>query len=474
MGIINNIKRWVMNMFNISQKIVPESALCKGYYDEYISKWKTLYKCESRESEFKNVNGNTRKRKMKSIRASKLICSELASLLYSEKVDVSIKDNNAYTEYVRKVLKENNYQSQKLELLEYMFALGGSVEKVYRRDEKTIINYIVADSFIPTQWDNNSISGGLFVTQSKKSGFIYSLIERHEYSNKTITIETKLFKSSKDSPDMEGIEVSLATLYPDLLPVVVIENINKPLFSYSKPAIANNIDFDTPLGISILENCSETLEILDTCFDSWEREFKLGKKRIMVPSYMVKSHVFADGTTSNYFNPNDDNFQAYNGDENDGKITDDTQVLRVDEHIATINALLNVVCIQVGLSVGAISFDAKGGLKTATEVVSDNSKTYRTKKRHEINIEKGMKELIHSIIDIGILYKELKKQDYEIEVKFDDSIIIDSEAEAVKDMQKVTMGLMSKERYLVKHEGYTIEEANEELAKISGTVGDDE
>lgn len=61
-------------------------------------------------------------------------------------------------------------------------------------------------------------------------------------------------------------------------------------------------------------------------------------------------------------------------EEKDLKITDNTVELRVDEHVKAINALLNILCFQVGLSPGSFSFDANEGIKTATEVISQDRK----------------------------------------------------------------------------------------------------
>jgi D-alanine-D-alanine ligase-like ATP-grasp enzyme len=47
--------------------------------------------------------------------------------------------------------------------------------------------------------------------------------------------------------------------------------------------------------------------------------------------------------------------------------------LRVEEHVAALNALLSILCLQIGFSANTFSFDEhQGGIKTATEVVSEN------------------------------------------------------------------------------------------------------
>ena len=50
----------------------------------------------------------------------------------------------------------------------------------------------------------------------------------------------------------------------------------------------------------------------------------------------------------------------------------------MEEHVAALNAFLSILCLQLGFSAGTFSFDSRGGLRTATEVVSENSKTFKT------------------------------------------------------------------------------------------------
>jgi A118 family predicted phage portal protein len=471
LNILQRMKGWWQSLFNFNSKIIEDTSINLDYYNDYIAYWKSLYQCESETVSFTNPDGNTRSRTKKNMRLTKLIAEELASLVFSENTIITV-DDEILNEYVQSVLEENDYLSKKSDLIEMMFGLGGSVEKIYRVNDKTKINYVTADNFIPTEWNHNKITSGIFLTYSEKNKYRYTLVEKHKYDKKarTMTIESELYKSTNQSYDNSfGSKTKLSELYPDIQEVVLIKNVSQPFFSYCKPAIANNIDLDTPLGISVFENCRDTIDILNTCFDSWDREFKLGKKRILVPANMIKTRTLTNGEKVRYFDSDEDVFKGLNDDgTTDNNIKDNTQELRVEEHIATINALLNYLCIQLGLTVGSLSFDARGGLKTATEVISENSKTFRTKRKHERAIESNIKEVITSIIEIGMLYEDIGVvDDYEIDIKFDDSIITDLESARQKDYQDVLSGLLSKKTYLVKHKNLSEEDADKELEAIS-------
>ena len=92
-------------------------------------------------------------------------------------------------------------------------------------------------------------------------------------------------------------------------------------------------------------------------FDSLSREFVLGKKRIIVPAYAVRGEWDAAGNKKHYFDVNDEVFQAMStSDAEELKITDNTGELRVTEHVQALGELLDLLCMQAGLSEGALSF----------------------------------------------------------------------------------------------------------------------
>ena len=249
---------------------------------------------------------------------------------------------------------------------------------------------------------------------------------------------------------------------------VVIDDLEKPLFVYIKPNTANSKDLDSPLGVPIYAEALDTLKSLDIAFDSLQREFRLGKKRILIPSTAVRAIV--DNETGNvvrYFDAEDEVYQAVAyGNLDDNKIHDNSVELRVDEHITAINALLNMLAVQMGFSPGTFTFDGQG-VKTATEVISENSKTFKTKKSHEILVEQGIRELVDSIAALAKLYNLFPvPAEYEVTVAFDDSIIEDENTEIDKQIKLVLNKLTSRKRAVMEIHGVTEEEAEQILMEI--------
>jgi A118 family predicted phage portal protein len=256
-------------------------------------------------------------------------------------------------------------------------------------------------------------------------------------------VEYKLFRSA--DKNTLGTECSVSELYD--IPDSVNYNFDVPMFAYFRPAVSNNLG-DNCLGLSVFANSTDTLKALDIAFDSFSREFVLGRKRIIVPSSCIRTVVDPEsGKIQRYFDADDEVFQALRcDDDKDLKVTDNTMEIRVSEHVDSINALLNILCFQTGLSAGHLSFDAAGGMKTATEVISQNSKTFRTAKAHKNMLEEFLIDLVHSICAVGAylnLCPELNDS-VEISVSFADNIIEDDNTIIDNNIKLVQAGLKSK------------------------------
>lgn len=453
------------------------------------------------------VANPTASREMYRMNVAKAICAEMASLVWGEEctVNVSIEgresdDENPdpLNEFVQKVLCKNAFREKMQESIEEGLALGGSALKVWaesRHDEngneipdtrKIMLGYCMADQFVPISWDNAKITEGVFVSRVAKGGYYYTRLEWHRWNGLTYVITNELYRSEiqkgknpEETQDILGVRYPLAEMYPYLDEETTIP-VEESLFSYWRTPIANNLDDNSPLGMSIYGNALETLRALDICYDSFVREFRLGKKRIIVPARAVRSVV--DPTTGRlvrYFDANDETYEALASDTPDDlKIQDNSVELRVEEHVAAINAFLSILCLQTGFSAGTFTFDQHTGLKTATEVVSENSKTYKTIKTIQNQLAPAVEHLVRNIVDVAILYgmehdgvsvESLAAPGYNVTITFDDGITQDRQTNINEGVMLVGAGLLSKYTFMTDPkygQGLTPEQAKEELSRI--------
>ncbi|WP_238600726.1 phage portal protein [Metasolibacillus meyeri] len=444
-------------------------ALGDDFYNKIIE-WRSLHRGHFEgihKMPYFNIQEGVGKRTIATLNMPKVAAEELATLIFNEKVELSLSDTN-FNEFVYEVLKENKFTSNMQNYLEFMFAMGGMVIKPYVKDNEIQLSYVTADCFLPVSWTNARITEGVFISETRKQGKVYTHLEWHTFEDGEYIIANELYESENGNGNDLGVKVPLSILYPDMSEYIPIEGATKPLFAYFKPNIANNVDSTVPLGISIYANSYDTLKSLDIAFDSLQREFRLGRKRIIVPAHMIKMVVDPDtGKQHRYFDPTDETYEAFDGGNmDDNTITEINVTLRVEEHIAAMNALLNVLAMQIGFSPGTFSFNGQS-MKTATEVVSENSKTFRTKQSHENVIEESIKDLVDCIATLASLYKLYEPPaKYKTTVKFDDSIAQDADAEIDKQIKLVAAELQSRKRAIIKIFGASEEEAEKIMQEI--------
>ena len=453
------------------------------------------------------ISNPTAERRMYRMDMGKAVCAEMAGLVWGEECTVNVsmegrettdKNPDPLNEFIQKVLCKNAFHQKMQENIEEGLALGGSALKTWseiRHDEngneipdtrRIMIGYAMADQFIPISWDNARITEGVFVSRIAKGGYYYTRLEWHRWNGLTYVITNELYRSeiqkgknADETQDILGVRYPLSEIYPYLDEETVVP-VEESLFCYWRTPIANNLDDNSPLGVSVYANALDTLRSLDICYDSFVREFRLGKKRIIVPARAVRSVVDPQtGKLCRYFDANDETYEALASDTpEDLKITDNSVVLRVEEHISAINAFLSILCLQVGFSAGTFTFDEHTGLKTATEVVSENSKTYKTLKNVQNQIRPAIEHLIRNIIDVAILYDmdyegqkitTLAAKGYNVQVVFDDGVTQDRQTNINEGVMLVGAGVLSKYTFLTDPkygQGLTPEDAQAELARI--------
>ena len=479
------------------------------------------------------------RRELYRLNTAKAVCAELAGLVWSEECAVRVS-SNGYVEqkdadgivvnpdplnaFIEDALRRNAFGEKMQEFIEEGLALGGGAVKVWAEPERgnreqgtgnrgttssvtprsgatpspegegknnanagrvIRLGYAMADQFVPLAWDNARVTEGVFISRRARKGWYYTRLEWHRWNGETYVITNELYRADMqrgadgNNQDILGVRCPLAEMFPELEEVTEV-NVEDSLFTYWRTPIANNLDDNSPLGVSIYANALETLHAIDICYDSLVQEFRLGKKRIIVPARFLRAVVDPmTGRQVRYFDPNDETFVGMADDDGTAGIKDISAELRVEEHTAALNALLSVLCLQLGFSANTFSFDQGSGLKTATEVVSENSKTYKTVKTVQNQLRPMLEHVVRNIIDVAILYgmewngqsvESLAAGGYEVSVVFDDAITQDRQTNLNEGVMLVNSGLLSKYTFLTDPkygQGLTEKEALAEIERIN-------
>lgn len=479
----------------------------REFYTFGVFIWKALYRgmyAPWHIVKAPTIRDANKKRNLFRMDTAKAISAELAGLVWGEQCEVnctidgreSTEDNpDPLNAFVNQVLADNAFHQKMQEHIEESIALGGGAIKTWAdvREEgqppKLMLGYAMADQFVPTAWDNAKATEGFFISRQAKNGYYYTRLEWHRWDGATYCIDNELYRADMqkgtgpdESQDILGYRYPLDALYPFLEEHTEIKYAKESLFAYYRTPVANNLDDNSPLGMSLYGNALDTLHAIDIIYDSFVREFRLGKKRIIVPARCISTVVDpTTGEVRRYFDPDDEAYEALNTDATDDElqIKENAVELRVEEHIGALNAFLSILCLQTGFSAGTFTFDLHEGLKTATEVISENSKTYKTVRTVQNQLRPAIEHVVRNIIDVAVAYgmewegqsiESLIAPGYHVQVTFDDGVTQDRQTNLNEGVMLVGAGLLSKYTFLTEAkygQGLTPEQAEEELKRIA-------
>lgn len=446
---MNEIREWlVKNKYN--------TATDETY--SHILEWLEWYQNDVEKfHKYKVFNGVvTKEEERYKLGMAKKVCEDWANLLLNEKV--AIKAGN-YEKRLKEVLDNNNFLVRANQLIEMAFALGTGAIVEYLGGEEVMIDYIRADMIYPLSWDNGDITecafGSVRVIGGKE--VLYLQIHRlgkadNEEDSEHYYIENKYIdrKESKELDPPEGVIPLVPTGY------------DKPLFQIITPNICNNIDLDSPLGVSVFANAIDQLKGCDLVYDSYMNEFVLGRKRILIPISFAKMQMEKDGVAAPAFDASDTVYYQMPGDRDSNlKLTEVDMSIRANEHELAVQRSLDVLALKTGLGTGRYQFDSSG-VKTATEVISDKSDLYQNRQKNAIIVNAALIDMVEAIAFLDA------EKEVEVSIDFDDSIIEDTNTTIDKNIKLVQGGLRSKLTAIMEINKCDETEAEKELERIAG------
>ena len=401
---------------------------------------------------------------------AKKICEDWADLLFDEKVKITLA-NEKDNDILQDIIQELKLQVLINRGVERSFALGTgalvlSVQKMKTdgamydvSDAELFAEFVDAKKIYPLSWNNGTIDECAFVTYKIEKGQRYAYISMHIKDEKGYYI-IRNYKFKCQNNQLETVEDE------NILEEFSTEN-NIPWFVILQPNICNNLDSESPYGISVFANAIHTLMNIDDIYDSKDLEVMLGRRRTFVSEDML-TFKNDNGELTPVFDMQDISvYTLPKGFNKEQMIQSDNDNLRTDKMIADLDSELNVLSSKVGFGNERYKFD-KGDIQTATGVISANSDMFRTIKKHELLLESALINFIQAIIYANNYFTSNEKiaEEDEIKIDFDDSIIEDKGAEQVRAQTEVTQGLRSKVDYLENIRNMSKEQAESELIRI--------
>lgn len=471
-----------MDIFSYFQKKGIDTVDASFY--RKVEEWKSWYDARVKNFSFYRVysgQGTYNRRKRKSLGMAKKLSEDVADLLLNERVKITLSDE-VTGDFVQRVLDDNrflvlgnDYQERKaytgtVAYVPYLYDMEVSEDGSILSGQIGI-DYVSAGNIYPVSWNNGQVTECIFTFPKTVSRKKYVQVQYHKLEAGQYVIENSVLECVSGS--REGKEL-MPDEWKQLRPFATLAarmetGAAEPQFVIDRLNIVNNADEDesNPMGVAIFANSIDVLKKLDIEYDSYSSEFELGRKRIFVAPELLRNH---DGSPA--FDPEDTVFYKLPDDYDqkaEGLIHEINMDLRADQHSKAINDDLNYLSLKCGFGTERYRFDGSN-VKTATEVISENSDMYRMLKKHEIILEDSIKQLIHIIIRLGIVLGQPLKPEVEIVIDFDDSIIEDKQSKRLQDRTDVSMGAMSLIEYRAKWYGETREEAEKNLPEPAGVI----
>lgn len=435
------------------------TALVDSEMQTYIEQWLAWYQGEVKDfhsyteyqgSEFKH------NRKRYTLGMAKQVSEVWADNMYNPETEIVI-GNERVQEWWDNKKQEIKFDSNFNELEELTFALGTTATVQYSdaNEGYVDIDYLTHDKIYPLEVRNGEILSVAFV--SKYDDDIY-YVNIHERQGNVYKIYNKFFEINDES----YTEVFLDNVATEFISKV-------KLFQIHRPAIANNKVLGSPFGLSIFANAIEELKATDIAYDALSKEVQFGKIRVYLKSgAFIINH---DGREIKVLNPNQEEFyildSGIDGQDEGQQVEVSVPQLR-QVLIDFLNTQLNLVGRKCGLGDNAFSFSEGTIYTNTTQVVSTNSKFYKTRQKHGTVMEENIIDIIK-----GLYWLEFKRElTAPISVHMDDSILHDKDEELNRVLQFYDRGIVSKEYVISIFNNMTLEEAKaflkeqEELLEI--------
>lgn len=440
-------------------------------WDKYVNIWDSWYRGKVRKFHNYYIYNGQRKVKMekKSLQGAKKVSEDWADLIFNEKVTINLKSDDD-TKALNKILKQNNATVIINQGFEKSFALGTgalvvSVQNMEKEENildvtnsRIKLEFVECKKIIPLTWENGKIIECAFVTTKHRKGQTYIYIAMHIISEQgNYIIKNYMFKGKYSSfveankEEKEGFLDEFDT------------ESNIPWFAIITPNICNNIDSETPFGISVYANSIDTLKSLDDAYDGLDNETNLGRRRVFVAEEMMS---FDSGEQKMVFDPNDISvYRMPKGFNKDSMIEHDSSDLRTDKYASTVDYQLMLLSLKCGFGKERYKFDG-ASIQTATGVISENSDMFRTLKKHELIAESALIATVKAIAYASTTFGNVDINADEITIDFDDSIIEDKGAEQTRAQVEVGNGTRSKKSYMKNIRNMTDKQIEKELQEI--------
>jgi A118 family predicted phage portal protein len=317
------------------------------------------------------------------------IATASSDLLFSEPPQFTATDdgNDAARQRVDDLLNTGDFHADLIEAAEIAAALGGVyLRLVWDTDvaDHVMVDAVGADAAIG-EWRWGKLEAVTFFTEWAHDQEVIRHLERHEPG----AILHGLYRGDAKTLG----EVIALTEHPDTAPYAELVNDESAILTGVTDLTAAYVANMRPqrrwrkapelnrLGRSDFDGCEPMMDALDETYTSWMRDVRLAKARLLVPEDMLTSLGKGQGAM---FDQDQEVFTGLNimqTRETPQAITAQQFAIRVAEHQQTAATLTDEILRAAGYSPATFGMGGDGAMATATEVVSRERQSARTRSK---------------------------------------------------------------------------------------------
>lgn len=374
----------------------------------------------------------------------------------------------------KKLLKQIRKQ------IEYGIALGSLVIKPYIYVDNTIeFSFTTADNFYPISYDSTGkLTCGVFLDTYTEANTVYTKLEIHtlDIVNKKITVINKVYKNEKSNSrtDLDktylGMEIPITAVarWSNIAPEVIIENVDRLLFSQFRMPEANTIDFNSALGVSAYSRAISLIKDADVQYSRLLWEFEGGQMAIDIDRDALRVEQASNGE----YVERADNLQRRLYRKVDLNAEDTYKIfnpnLRDVSYVNGLNTIFMRIEDVCGISRGVISDITRSEAKTATEMLILKQRSYAANRDIQTALQIALEDVVYVMNVYCDLYELAPQGDYFVSYEWDDSLITSPDEELTRRLLLLDKNIDSKLAIRMWYYGETEEQAKTALDVIDG------
>lgn len=421
-------------------------CLVSGDMQEKMQMWEDAYRNQSAWI----------KDRVRSMQTPSAIARELKRLMLTE-FSLSVNDTELDTVMQKMIPKLRRK-------LDYGIASGGLLLKPYYTTNGLFVDMMPQTQYLPVNYTDDSCDAVACAESFVMGTAYYTRIELHQYNRATQahTIQNRCFQST--AGNFLGRECSLKEVphWANIKPEQSFQNVQQPLFAIFQMPDANNIDPDSPLGVSAF---ADALDFIKDADEHWERilwELESSERAIEASEDLFQINPFTQKHTLPKGRERMYHLLEKTGATDDHIYTVFSPEVRDSSYFNALNQMLRRIENAVGLSYGTLS-EVSNVEKTAEEVLSSKQRSYTRVSDLQKGLQTALEQLLYGMQYYRNVYGFSGYPEATLSCNFGDGVLENSNEEFTRQLAMVQAGVLKPEYLLQYHFQCSEEEARKRM-----------